>query len=228
VAVPDASAPARTRTSSEEVEDVVRNLILDSVFKPGARLSDQRLSIDLGVGRTAIREALARLNKEGLVELIPNRGAFVRNVNGEQVIHLFEAREVLETHAARLAAVRATPQRLKALNETLAITRISLGESGGAYPVTLDFHDHVIDMSGNPVLIQLARDVNRQLRLARNHSGNSPERAGRAFDEHVRIFDAIQRGDGDGAALAMHDHIEGARAQLNLQIEKTESETYLS
>src|SRR4030095_5404153 len=104
---------------SKVVSDQIRGQILDGKLKPGERLVEDKLSVELAVARGAVREALRGLSMEGLVRLEPNRGASVAEVTPELVAELVEVRTLLEALNARLAARRHDPEIVVALQETL-------------------------------------------------------------------------------------------------------------
>src|SRR5687768_11444608 len=96
------------RNASALAADLIREAIMDGRLEPGARLKEERLAQDLGISRTPVREALQRLNTEGLVQARPNRGTFVRAYEPAELDELYELRALLEGHAARRAAERLT------------------------------------------------------------------------------------------------------------------------
>jgi len=209
-----ASSPQRPLAGPaavEFVEHVVRRLISEGDYHPGARISDLQLSKRLGLGRTSVREAFQRLSKEGLISVIPNRGAFVTKLTDVQIDELYEVREALEVFAAKLAAERAPADRLASLQEMLAVTRLSLVKHGGHYPADLDFHERVLALAGNMELMRRASEVNMQLRVARLRSGYVPSRAEDAYEEHQKILDAIVERNVGRAESAMREHLVMAR-----------------
>lgn len=197
--------------SGQRAEDYLRRQIIDGYFEPGSRVSDASLSTVLGVGRTSVREAIQRLSTEGLIEMIPNRGAFVAEVSGREVRDLFELREALESFAAGLAAERASLERLNSLQEMLLASRSSLVKHGGQYPVQLDFHERVVSLSNNDALIESSRQVSNRLRVARVRSGSQPARADEALIEHEAVLNALLERNATKASEAMRNHLRHAQ-----------------
>jgi len=204
-------------SSVARVEGALRTLILDGVFTPGSRLSDAKLAQDLGVGRTAVRAALVGLAKGGVVELIPNRGAFVTRFDPGQIADLYDLRELLEPQAAAFAAHRASEAATAEIGHLLAVTRITLDERPSPYPGHLDFHDAVIRASGSPALTFAAQDVNAKLTVARARAVASEQRAAEALRDHNAIFAAILQKDAVAAKELMSRHLDRGRRYIGLQ-----------
>lgn len=193
--------------AAQMAEDYLRGQILDGFFESGSRVSDVKLSKVLDVGRASVREAILSLSKEGLLEIIPNRGAFVPAFSVDQVLNLFELREALETFAVRLAAKRASALKLNSLSEMLLVSKLSVVKHGGQYPAQLDFHERVVSMSENPEIIARCRAVSSRLIIARRRSGSRPARADEAILEHQEILDALVERNPSRAEAAMRGHL---------------------
>lgn len=189
--------------------EVLRNMILDGALLPGERLNEVELARALGISRGPLREAIQRLTSDGLVVAVSHRGAYVRSFDAAELAELYEVRIALETHAVRLAARRADAGDLADLQEMLRLTEEVL-EPGGAsaYPSELDFHQRVVALAGNPMLLAATVDVHQKIQLARARSGRQPERAMRAFEEHRDVLGALLEGDGEAAAALITAHLE--------------------
>lgn len=187
----------------------LRDRIVTGELEPGERVNEVTLATQLEVSRGPIREALQQLASEGLVELRPKRGAYVRTFDRDQLVNLYAVRIVLEMLAARLAAARRTDTQLAALRSSIA--KASEGVAAEAhYPFELDLHRLIVDAAGNPELSRFLSLVNQQIRLGRARSGWEPQRAPSAVKEHVAIVDAVAAGDPDAAAAAMQAHLENS------------------
>lgn len=184
----------------------LRAEIIDGELAPGAPLGEIEQSERIGVSRTPLREALARLTAEGLV-VAPGRTARVAPLEREDVIALYELREALEVHAARLAARRRDPARFEEL-----LTVVGGGAGAGAdaerpYRVA-DLLDAAIDEAvGNARLAAELDAVRAQMARVRRRAHADPERLARATDEHARIAEAIRDGREDLAAAATTVHL---------------------
>lgn len=204
---------------AEQALGLIRRFILDGVYQPGERLSELALSEKLGISRSPIREALQRLAKEGLVDLVAHRGAFVARLNPARIRALFELREVLEGLAARLAAVRAQVSELSQLQEVLDLAKEALERnSESSYPTDFDFHRQVALLSRNDLLQDELEEIHAQLELARKRSGAHPARARSAYAEHLAVFTAIRDRDPDAAEQAMRLHVRSAWTSVQLTL----------
>jgi len=212
----------------QRAEEYLRHQITGGFYLPGSRVSDVRVAGVLNIGRTAVREAIQRLNKEGLIHVIPNRGAFVMELDHQAVGELFELREALETHAVRLAALRATPERLNSLQEMLVVSRLSLVKHGGQYPAQLDFHERVVGLSGNQEIIRECKKVSNRIRLARLRSGSRPARADEALSEHQAVVSALLERNPEAAAEAMRDHLRRAHESFLRTTQEPEGQSLVS
>lgn len=215
------SSVFQARRFADEVATIIRQLILSGQFEPGERLNELNLAETLSISRSPIREALQALAAEGLVRAVPGRGMFVAAFDADTIDQLAEVRQALECKAARLAAERADDDLIDALDRLLASTKEALADPDQPYPRDLDFHQQVLDMSGNLKLVETARSVVTQFQLARARSGEAPTRAKAAYEEHYRIYQAIRDRDPEAAGAAMHAHLECSRRNVRQLLEGT-------
>ena len=153
----------------EAVYRHLKDLLLSGRFSPGERLSEPLLAQELGVSRTPVREALMRLAEEGLVELVPGKGARVRVFAPEEVEEVYGVRALLEGEAAREAALRATPWELAELERLLqAIDEAPREDYPEQMRRDLEFHRALVRLSGNRTLYRLYEDLLATLALARS------------------------------------------------------------
>lgn len=210
---------AATKTSGADAialcEDALRQRILEGHYLPGQRVSDSALSEELGISRTSVRETFQRLVKEGLLQIIPYRGAFVAELSETEVHELYEVREALECLAVHLATVRSPMERLLDLRELLSQTERSMRDQGGRYPVELDFHKTIIELADNAELSRHLSAVHNRLRIVRGRSGYQTERALSAYFEHVAILDAMIRRDSQDAQARMRAHLVESRVSVS-------------
>jgi DNA-binding GntR family transcriptional regulator len=192
----------------EAVYRHLKDLLLSGRFAPEERLSEPLLAQELGVSRTPVREALMRLAEEGLVELVPGKGARVRRFAPEEVEEVYGVRALLEGEAARLAALRATPWELKELEERLeAIDQAPREDFAEQMRRDLEFHRALVRLSGNRTLFRLYEDLLSSLALVRSALPNlSQEETTRR--EHRAILEALKARDPEGARRAVEAHVE--------------------
>src|ERR1700748_356771 len=183
------------RSLSEVVTERIRGRILDGTLKPGERLVEDRLSAELGVSRVPVREALRGLSAEGLVTLLPRRGATVIEVTPESVADLVEVRALLEGLNARLAAQRHDPEIVAQLEDTLergnaaakAGTRAELAQ------LNAEFHERPGGGSRNSVLSDVMRGLRERTSLAFAINGRT--RAREDWQGNARVLAALIAGD---------------------------------
>jgi DNA-binding GntR family transcriptional regulator len=197
---PDASLLAR-----------LREMVLDDGFPPGTALSEVRLADHFNVSRTPVREALKQLQVEGLVEIRPKVGTFVRKISRREIGEMFEVKEVLEGMAARLLARRGQVPELDILRENVRESDIAASQSDGDRYAALvhEFHQTIVEGSDNRKLVEHYTSLMNQLAYHRMvlRTVQKPGRLVRSNTEHHRILDLITEKDGVGAELAMRDHV---------------------
>ena len=190
-------------------EDRLREAIVTGRFQPSERLVETELTRVLGVGRSAVRTALARLEHEGLVEHERHRGARVRLVGAEEAVEILEARAVLEGLAARHAALRATPPDVEGLRRILdeMRARLDAGDLLGASDENAVLHRRLLEISGHRTATRLIATLKSQLVRFQYRTIMLPGRSERSFGEHKAIVDAVAAGDPEGAQAAMRTHL---------------------
>ncbi|MEW6267007.1 MAG: GntR family transcriptional regulator [Thermodesulfobacteriota bacterium] len=205
------------RLFADMVLNSVREEVLAGKYKAGERLSEVRLARRFGTSRSPVREALQSLAKEGLIRIVPRRGAVVAQYDLQEIEDLFQVRESIDGMAARLAALRAEPMHIQRLVDTLEMTKHILMQNDlPTYPLDLDFHQKILDSSKNARLINLGYDLHHQLRLARSRSAYRSARAPEAYEEHCLILEAIKARNPDRAEEAMRWHVR--KALKNIQV----------
>lgn len=204
-------------SKGESLRDYARNAIRERIMtvdlKPGQRLVERELAADLAVSRIPLREALRMLAAEGLVLLIPGKGALVAPFGPEDVTHLFDVREVLESLAAQLAATRATAERIKPLNDCLEQSRaaIASGDTQGIAAANAAFHAEVVALAGNPLLSSIMGPLASRVEwLFRLTASRDPHVQ---CAEHEAIFNLIASGNASAAAASAFAHISSGRSE---------------
>ena len=197
---------------SRVVSDRIRSRILDGTLKPGERLVEDRLSAELGVSRVPVREALRGLSVEGLVTLLPRRGATVVEVTPETVAELVEVRALLEGLNAKLAAQRHDPEIVAQLQDTLARGNAAArnGTSEELAHLNAEFHERLGEASRNSVLSEVMRGLRERTSIAFAINGRA--RAREDWDEHAGVLAAVIAGDAELAALLANRHVQNAAA----------------
>jgi DNA-binding GntR family transcriptional regulator len=192
---------------ADQVYGVLEGRIVNGELEAGSRLHQENISEELGVSRTPVREALARLAADGLVELFPNRGARVADVALEDMRTAYEARLAVEPVAARYAAERRTQKQLEEMKAAIGDQR-KTRDPRATYAAIRRFHLAVVDGAGNPLLSRFAGTLWTG-RIAIHVFLRQADRAVLDADveEHEEILAAIENGDGKLAERLVHDHI---------------------
>jgi DNA-binding GntR family transcriptional regulator len=180
------------------------------------RLDERRLAQDFGISRTPVREAMAQLEREGFVRSVPRRGIYVVRKTKREVIEMITAWAALESMAARLITEQATNDEIVTLRRMFANfengqVRAHLDEYSEA---NIEFHQTIIRMSGNSVLIALAENLFTHMRMIRMKTIGEKDRADRSIRDHMHIIEALEARDTARAedlvrthALGLADHV---------------------
>lgn len=208
-------APERT-SAATTIYFALREGITSGALAPGARLREIPLAHHFGVSTTPIREALRRLDREGLVHLAPNRGATVAAFDPQEVAALYEARQVLEQHAVRLAAQR--PERDFAPLETLLTSMAAVVDEPDQIAfnqLDVEFHRRLNDLGGNIPIAELAEQVHRRIQGVRVRC--AVHLAGRpaiSHAQHEALVATVRARDADGAAALLQEHLRSVCAAV--------------
>ncbi len=191
----------------------LRRAILDRRLDAGEPLTEHGLCGRFNVSRTPVREALAKLERDGLVRVVPNKGAFVRTMSHDEVAELYQIREALEALAVRLAAPRVDRaevddfetrfRALQARGPALSYTEVR--------PLGEEFHRFLLKRAGNAQLAEILEDMHERLGSVWTMSIVAPRRVQAIVREHLGILDALRRGDGCRAERAMAEHVRRVR-----------------
>jgi DNA-binding GntR family transcriptional regulator len=194
----------------------IRAAILDGRLAPGSPLREGDLAARLGMSRTPVREALLLLQSDGLVEIMPNRGATVRTYTTEDIEDVYTLRAMLEGYAARSATERITARQLRELHDSCnryERLRGSADKLPELVEENLRFHDIIIDAAGRDRLRAMVRQVTAVPLIYRSYMAYSGENRRTAEQAHRTITEALEQRDADQAAARMEHHVLWARAQ---------------
>ena len=175
------------------------------------RLDERKLALDFGVSRTPVREAMAQLEREGFVRSVPRRGVYVVRKTKEEVIQLITAWAALESMAARLITQNAKDGDIASLRKMFATfeggqLRAHLDEYSD---VNIEFHQTIISMSENSVLIDLAENLFTHMRMIRRKTIVEKNRADKSIRDHMNIIEALEARDTNRAEILVRDHALG-------------------
>ncbi len=193
----------------DRVFDQLRDDILNGKYVPGEELKEIPIGKDLGVSRTPVREALRKLELEGLVSIIPNKGAYVSGISGEDVHDIYVIRSYLEGLCAKWACRHATEQDINDLEDIICLARYNAEKNRYEQMSELDskFHQALYSCCGSKMLRHILRDFHKYVESVRKQTLSRSERAIAAIEEHERILEAIKNRDEETADKLAHEHI---------------------
>lgn len=198
------------------VFNTLRQAILTGELKPGERLMEIHLADRLGVSRTPIREAIRKLELEGLVVMIPRKGAQVAKITEKNLNDVLEVRRALDTLAVRLACKRMDDTYKKQLREACDefAKVVKCSNTKDITEADVRFHDIINQSTGNDRLIQLVNNLAEQMYRYRLEYIKDAAYHNRLIDEHEEIYNAILERDEERAAKAVVVHIDNQEASI--------------
>jgi DNA-binding GntR family transcriptional regulator len=204
----------------EQVAQRLRQMLVENQIAPGAKLNERELSEVLQVSRTPLREAIKMLAAEGLVELLPNRGAIAVELTEDDVLHTFEVMAGLEALSGELAAQRVTDAELAEIRamhfEMLAAyTRRDLS---AYYRLNSAIHRAVNAAAKNPVLTATYNQVNARLQALRFRSNQDEAKWKQAMAEHDRMIEALGKRDAAAMRKVLMEHLDHKRDVVLAQL----------
>ncbi len=216
-------APARDRLNGgrrvnlhDTVVGQLRDLIVEGTLAPGARIAERQLCASLGVSRTPLREALKVLASEGLVELLPNRGARVARLDDSDIENMFQVMGALEALAGSLACTHISEAELAeiaALHYEM-LAQYMRRDLPGYFRLNQAIHAAIVAAARNPILATTYQSLAARIRRARYFANLSDERWQRAVAEHEVILQTLQARDGPRLARLLEEHLHNKSVVL--------------
>ena len=210
----------RLRRISDAAYEILREKIISREFVPGQRLDLDSIEKQLGISRTPIKEALTRLDLEGLVEIVPRSGTYITNPTPDDITESFEVRRALEVFAVELIVQQASDEDIKSLWRIVQ----ELGELAAAedhdaiYPryLSLDyqFHQQLVAIAGNQRLCRAHGRENLHAQMARIRYRRSERELNVAQEEHEHLMAALEARDAEAAKAELDDHLRRAQRSL--------------
>ena len=203
------------------VFNTLRQAILTGELKPGERLMEIHLANKLGVSRTPIREAIRKLELEGLVNIIPNKGAYVTGISDKDVHDIYMIRSMLEGLCVRWATEHITQEQLEELDEIILLSEYHMDKGHSDQLTELDgrFHQILYEASQSRILDHVLSDFHKYVQLARRTSVKTEERAIKSIGEHNEILNAIKAKDAEKAGNLATIHIMHVMENLHIEEE---------
>lgn len=215
----------RTQSLATLVLQELERMILDGELKAGERVNEKALAEIQNVSRGPVREAVRRLEEAGLVEVVVNRGVFVRKLEIEEALNLYDIRAALLGLAGQLLVKRLNPDDIRYLYglvdrmDTLAEAR----DLESYYSLNLEFHATLMKFTGNKRLADLDAAMAKELYLFRRRSLVTGSGLIASSGEHRRIVDALANGDAEWATAVMRNHVLAGRRRLFKALPESEN-----
>lgn len=207
--------PLQMRKTSVMVAELIRNGILEGRLRPGERLKEDMLAKELDVSRTPVREAIAMLQAEGLLEAQQHRGAQVRSYTPSELEEIYDLRSILEGYGARRAATRITQRELARL-------RASVERMEKLQPKDLEhlvqqngiFHNTILEAADSQRLVTMVSQTRALPLIYQSYAWYTPAQLSLSLEYHRRVLSALERHDAEQAEYDMRHHLYNAREAL--------------
>ena len=194
--------------------------ILTGKYKENDELREITLGKELGVSRTPVREALRQLELEGLVKIIPNKGAYVTGISTKDVNDIYVIRSLLEGLCSRWATEHITEEQIDKLEEIVLLSEFHLTkkkeQASQVSKLDGEFHKVLYEACDSRILEHVLSDFHKYVQLARTTSIENNDRAEKSIAEHKEILEAIKNKDADRADKLAYEHVLNARKSLNI------------
>ena len=206
----------RTQSLTTIVLQELERMILSGELKPGDRINEKALAAQQSVSRGPIREACRRLEQAGLVEIVVNRGVFVRKLNPKDAADLCDIKASLASLNGRALAISITEDQLAKLREMVAemeeLARV--GDVEAYYPRNVAFHEIMLEFTGNTRLIDMCRSIDKELYLFKRKSMLVGPALDRSVAEHRQIITTLENRDAEKAAAIFWQHATTGKDRL--------------
>lgn len=213
-----------TRLLAAAVTDRLRDMIVEGELPPGLKLNERVLCERLHISRTPLREAIKYLASEGLIDLLPRRGAAVKPITAAAVREMFVVLEALEQLAGELACIHATESEIAEIRAVhyRMLVHYTRGELAPYFRCNQEIHMRLVSCAANATLANTYRSLNAHLRRARYMANLSRDRWDKAVAEHERILDALVNRDGKRLGSLLRSHLENKMQVVLAELEADE------
>jgi DNA-binding GntR family transcriptional regulator len=198
------------------VYDELKMKIMMGLIAPGTRMMEVELAEEMGVSRTPVREAIRKLEKEGMISIEPRRGAYASSLSNQDMVDILEVRQTMEGLAADLATIRFTEEQKKELLEVSQAFNQAVEMGDMEQMISLDtlFHHLIVQGTGNKLLAVMVGQLQDMVLRFRYLYYDDFRRAEKMPQEHKEILDAILQGDPIKAKMAADNHIDGLKQMV--------------
>jgi DNA-binding GntR family transcriptional regulator len=208
--------PIQRRTLHVEVLTRLRDMIIEGQLGPGTRINEGQVGAQLGVSRTPLREAIKTLASEGLVEIIPAKGAVVRTFSEEDLRQTFEALKVLEQSAGRIVCERAPSASIDGIRDLhrRMLVLYAARQRLDYFKLNQAIHTAIVAASGNAILLEMHATLQARVKRARFIENGEPEKWAAAVAEHEQMMAALDARDAEALAETLGRHMDAAFARV--------------
>ena len=208
VAVDTTTPPLSRRALYQDVAERLRQQIFNRQLEPGSWIDEMKLSLEYGISRTPLREALKVLAVEGLVTMKLRRGAYVTEMSRDDVAQVYHLLALMESDAAGLVAERATEAQRAELGRLHDRLEKQVRQRDAFFAANEQFHMALLATAGNRWASQIVTDLRKVMKLNRHHSLFKQGRLADSMEEHRALMQAIERRDAEAARRLMRAHFE--------------------
>lgn len=203
-------------SAAEFAADAIRDMLYHGAVRPGDRLNPDELAARLQMSKTPVRDALQGLKLEGLVEVVPRVGVFVKRMTAQESTDVYRLKMAVEPLAASLAAERGDERARSELRRILRrlAGATARGNVAKAEEAVNDIHQQLFDMCGSEVVRETFRVINGRVRLLRFQNMAQKGRLANTLAQHEAVVDAVARGDAGAAERLMREHLDDAARAL--------------
>lgn len=207
----------RRSSLSSDAYTFIRELLLDGKrYDPGAKISVEELSRELGVSRTPLWGAINRLEAEGIVEVVPRLGVYLIDYDFQRMLDIFLVREALEGMLARIVAGKITDKQIRKLQANIEAqkTHLQQGEVDRYHTVALGFHEMLVEIAESHTLKKMLTSIFAQIRAMRVQRSYAPMHLPQSCDDHSRLLKAIAARNADLAEREARSHIRDLASEI--------------
>lgn len=202
-----------------QVFQTIRENILKGKYKENSELREATLGKELGVSRTPVREALRQLELEGLVKIVPNKGAYVTGISNKDVHDIYVIRSLLEGLCVRWATENMSDKQIDDLDEIIVLSEFHMNKGNLEELNELDgqFHQVLYEASNSRILEHVLSDFHKYVQMARKNSVQTEDRAKKSIEEHKEIIAAIRERNLDKVQYLANEHIMHVMQNLHMK-----------
>ena len=210
-----------------QIADMLRDMVMTGKLKEGDKVNESELCETMGISKTPLREALRVLSVEGLIELVPNRGAFVTKPTFEEIREMFDVMSLLEGFCARAASEKMSQkefERLEKLHNKLE-ELFKRRDQEEYIRINNQYHSYLQELAGNRILNQIVNGLRKKILLYRFQSLNLKKRFEHSIKEHRELLEALRERDHTRAESLMRDHLKNQASALEILVQQSSPES---